>query len=103
MGLVATAKVIMQDDHIGRPVLTQSGNCEWVTVVEAINSYGWALPPMVIFAGKTHRTTWYENNQIPLEWSIAVSDNGWTNDKLGLEWLQKVFEPHTKACMKGQY
>ena len=57
MSFVATAKVIMQNDYIDHSVLTQSGNCEWVTVIEVINLYSWALPPMIIFAGKTHHMT----------------------------------------------
>ena len=44
------------------------------------------------FAGKTHRTVWFENAEIPSDWTIAVSDNGWTNDQLGFDWLQSVFE-----------
>ena len=28
---------------------------------------------------------------------FAASDNGWTCQKLGMDWLQKVFERHTAA------
>ena len=76
MGFVATAKVIMQNDYIDCLILTQSENYKWVTVVEVINLYSWALPSIIIFASKTHCTTWYKNNQISLKWLIAVSDNG---------------------------
>ena len=58
---------------------------------------------MVIFAGKTHRTAWFENAEIPSDWTIAVSDNGWTNDQLGFNWLQSVFKPNTKDRTKGVY
>ena len=58
---------------------------------------------MVIFAGKTHRTSWFENTEIPSDWMIGVSDNGWTNDQLGFDWLQSVFEPNTKDLIKGVY
>ena len=33
---------------------------------------------------------------------IAVSDNGWTNNKLGVEWL-KHFDAHTKTRTKGTH
>jgi hypothetical protein len=33
---------------------------------------------------------------------IAVSDNGWTTDELGLEWV-KHFNQHTKSRTKGTY
>ena len=103
MGIVATAKVITQADKRSRPSLVQPGNREWVTAIETINASGWVLPPMVIFAGKTHRTVWFENAEIPSDWTIAVSDNGWTNDQLGFDWLQSVFEPNTKDRTKGVY
>ena len=103
MGMVATARVITQSKIQGRPSLVQPGNREWVTVVETINAYGWVLPPMIIFAGKTHRTNWFQNTQLPPDWTIAVSDNGWTTDQLGFQWLQSVFEPHTKHRTKGTY
>ena len=28
---------------------------------------------------------------------FAVSEKGWTNNKLGLQWLEKVFDKCTKA------
>ena len=54
MGVISTAKVVTGSQRAGKAFTTQSGNREWVTVVEAINASGWALPPMVIFAGKMH-------------------------------------------------
>lgn len=56
MGVIATAKVVTGSERVGRPVMTQPGNREWVTAIEAINTYGRALPPMVIFAGKVHQS-----------------------------------------------
>jgi hypothetical protein len=32
-----------------------------------------------------------------------VSDNGWTNNGLGLSWLEKVFEKHTALRTLGKY
>ena len=103
MGMVATAKVITQADKQSRPSLIQPGNREWVTVIETINASGWVLPPMIIFAGKTHRTNWFEQTNLPLDWSIRVSDNGWTTDILGFEWLRTVFEPYTRDRTIGTY
>src|SRR5450432_141349 len=47
-------------------------------------------------------STWYTED-LPLDWTIGVSANGWTNDKLGLIWLQNVFEKHTAPRTKGVY
>jgi DDE superfamily endonuclease len=38
-----------------------------------------------------------------LDWTIGVSENGWIDDKLGLIWLQNVFEKHTAHWTKGVY
>jgi hypothetical protein len=97
MGVISTSKVITTSDRKGRPRTKQPGNRKWVTAIEAVNARGWAIPPFIIFDGKLHQTTWYHTG-IPSTWRIAVSDNGWTNDKLGLEWIQH-FHENTKHCM----
>ena len=40
---------------------------------------------------------------IPNDWMIAISDNSWTNNKLGLIWLKDIFEKHTHTRTKGRY
>jgi hypothetical protein len=100
MGVISTSKVITSSDRKGRPRTKQPGNRKWVTAIEAVNARGWAIPPFIIFDGKLHLSTWY-NTGIPTTWRIAVSDNGWTNDKLGLEWIQH-FHENTKHC-KGKW
>jgi hypothetical protein len=103
MGVIATARVVTGSERrAGRPVTLQPGNREWVTVIECICARGWSLPPMVIFQGKLHQSTWY-SEQLPPNWTIGVSDNGWTNDSLGLSWLIEVFEKHTKHRTTGKY
>lgn len=57
---------------------------------------------MVIFEGKVHISTWYIET-LPLNWTIAVSANGWTDDSLGFTWLTDVFQKHTKNRTKGVY
>jgi hypothetical protein len=100
MGVISTSKVITTSDRKGRPRTNQPGNRKWVTTIEAINAKGWAIPPFIIFDGKLHQSTWYQTG-IPPTWRIALSDNGWTNDKLGLEWIQH-FHENTKYC-KGKW
>ncbi|EED16242.1 transposon, putative [Talaromyces stipitatus ATCC 10500] len=87
MGLCATAK---------------PGNREWVTAIEAINSTGWALPSYIIFKAKKYtRLGWFED--LPDDWRINISDNGWTIDKIELEWLKTHFIPLTNARAMGNY
>jgi hypothetical protein len=70
-----------------------------VTVIAAINAAGWIIPPFLIFAGKYHLSAWYEED-IPRDWAIAVSDNGWTTNEIGVEWL-KHFIKHTEGKVVG--
>ena len=102
MGIISTAKVITASERTLRPVTIQPGNREWVTAVECINSYGWSLPPMIILKGKIHISSWYTDS-LPSDWTIAVSENGWTTDQLGLTWLTDVFEKYTKDRTDGVY
>ena len=37
--VIRTAKVITESERVDHSVMTQSGNWEWVTAIEAINSY----------------------------------------------------------------
>jgi hypothetical protein len=102
MGVASTAKVITASRHrTSRVRAVQPGNREWVTVIESINASGWSLPPMIIFSGKVHQSQWYQD--IDPDWVIGLSDNGWTNNELGLFWLEKIFEKHTATRTLGRY
>ncbi|KAF7575414.1 hypothetical protein PtrM4_070380 [Pyrenophora tritici-repentis] len=98
MGKITTQLVVTASERRGRPKTIQPGNREWVTLIAAINAAGWSVPPFLIFAGQYHLSAWYED--LPRDWAIAVSDNGWTNNKLGVEWL-KHFNAYTKARVVG--
>jgi hypothetical protein len=102
MGVISTAKVVTGAERSNRPVSIQPGNREWVTVIDCISSYGWSLLSVIIFEGKVHQSTWY-TEALPLDWTIGVSENGWTDDRLGLIWPQNVFEKHTAHRTKGNY
>jgi len=103
MGLIATARVVTRAETVGRPALLQPGNREWVTAIECINAMGWALPPCIVFKGKSHIQAWYEDNALPSDWRIELSENGWTTDQIGLSWLQNIFIPTTNGYTKGRY
>jgi len=100
MGVAATSKVVTSADRVGRAVVVQPGNREWVTVIECVNASGWSLPPFVILSGKVHQSSWYRD--LPLDWTVGVSDNGWTTNQLGVEWV-KHFNQHTATRTAGVY
>ena len=71
-------------------------------MIQGVNAIGWAIPPFIIFQGKNHLSAWYKEDNLPNDWVIAVSENGWTTNKLSLEWL-KHFDAHTEKRTIGNY
>jgi len=100
MGVASTSKVVTSSNTVGRAITVQPGNRDWVTTIECINASGWSTPPFVILSGKLHQASWYKD--LPSDWVVAVSDNGWTTDELGLEWL-KHFDRSTSTRTTGAY
>ena len=102
MGVIGSMKVVTGSERRSRPELVQPGDREWVTVVQSICAAGYATPPFIIYKGRVHISAWYEETDIPRDWKLSVSENGWTNNTLGLEWL-KHFNAHTKTRQRGGY
>jgi hypothetical protein len=94
MGVAATSKAVTSSDTVGRAVVVRPGNRDWVTTIECINASGWCIPPFVILSGTLHQASWYQH--LPPDWVVAVSDNGWTTDKIGVEWVRH-FNRHTAS------
>jgi hypothetical protein len=101
MGVITTAKVVTSAEARSRPNTIQPGNREWVSIIQGINSQGWPIPPFIIFAGQYHLSVWYEEG-LPHNWVISLSENGWTTNKIGFDWIQH-FEKHTKDRTIGKY
>jgi hypothetical protein len=99
MGIGGSVKVVTASERRLRPLQVQPGDREWATLIAAINAMGWVILPFVIFKAKNYDQAWYHN---PKDWRIGVSDNGWTTNELGLEWL-KHFIQHTTARTVGSY
>jgi hypothetical protein len=102
MGQISTRAVVTGSERRGRPKAVQQGNREWTTVIQGINATGWAIPPFIIFQGKHHLSSWYKDEDLPRDWVIRVSENGWTSNEIGLQWL-KHFDEHTKKRIVGGY
>jgi hypothetical protein len=100
MGVISSQMVVTASDRRGKRKIVQPGNREWVTVIQGINACGWAIPPFIIYAGKIHISSWYQDTEIPRDWVLGVSDNGWTTNQLGVAWL-KHFDRHTAERTAG--
>ncbi|KAK1837529.1 transposase [Colletotrichum chrysophilum] len=102
MGQIASGMVVTSAERRSNTKMMQPGNREWVTVIQAISSLGYSVPPYIIVAGQYHLSTWYMESGLPRDWVIATSENGWTTNERGLDWLQH-FDRHTKPRASGSY
>ncbi|KAM5529679.1 hypothetical protein BFJ63_vAg16464 [Fusarium oxysporum f. sp. narcissi] len=102
MGAIMAGMVVTGSERQGKPKSVQPGNREWITVIQAINAEGQSIAPFIIGAGQYHLANWYRECNLPGDWVIATSQNGWTNNQLGLEWL-KHFDRSTTNRSTGPY
>lgn len=63
---------------------------------------GRAIPPFIVLAAQYHLENWYQECDLPADWRITTTDNGWTNNESGLDWINS-FDYHTASRTKGIY
>ena len=73
---------------------------EWVSIIETVSATGAKLQCLVIFKGKHLQTTWFPATSTP-NWLYTTSENGWTSNLIGSEWLQRIFIPNTTHSSGG--
>jgi predicted Fe-Mo cluster-binding NifX family protein len=71
-----------------------------VTAIECISSEGGYLTPMIIWPATTHRSNWTTFSTPG--WQYACSESGYTDSKISLEWLKRIFDPQTKERANGR-
>ena len=101
LGIASTVKRIMSKEALKsgrRRFARQDGSREFISLLACICADGSWLPPSLIYQGESHdlQSSWVEELGSEMAY-FAASDNGWSCNKLGLNWLEKVFEPHTKS------
>jgi hypothetical protein len=101
MGVISSQMVVTGTERRNRPKAVQPGDREWVTVIQGVCAAGWSIPPYIILKAKHHQSVWY-SEEIPKDWMLAVSDNGWTTNEHGIEWI-KHFNSYTKARCVGSW
>jgi hypothetical protein len=77
------------------PHCTQNGNREMVTVIEYISADGRVIPPMYIFKGSRHLLGWHAGMKDKEQATYAWPTKGWTDNELGLDWVEQNFEKYT--------
>jgi hypothetical protein len=100
MGMISSGIVVTTSDDLQKTRLTQPGNREWATVIQGVNATGWTLPPFIILAARYLQKPWFD--EILPDWRITITDNGWTNNEVGIQWI-KHFDQYTASRTKGVY
>ena len=98
LGVIGKVKVMISR-HEKKQYMTQYGNREWVSIIEAVSATGKVIRPFIIFKGVNQQKAWHDAYP---EASIACSLNGWTDNEIGLGWLQ-FFEKESAKTQQGQY
>jgi hypothetical protein len=73
----------------------QDGSREFITLIGAINTMGNTVPPALIYASESGdlQDTWVDDfDQSTQNAYFGTSQTGWTNDQLGLNWLERFHE-----------
>jgi hypothetical protein len=70
----------------------------WVTVLAAVCADRNALAPALIFQGKKRlQSTWVDNIEAGKHCVfLGKSPSGWSNNELGMAWLEQLFDCFTK-------
>ena len=85
MGVIAKVKIMISKYEFGGKYITQYGNRDWVSLIECVSLDGRVLKPWIIFKAKLKQKAWFE--ALGDKGSIATSENGWTDNEIGLDWL----------------
>jgi len=94
LGQALKVKVICRTGR-QNPCYTQDVNHEMVTVIECIAADGRVIPPMYIYKEGKHLLGWHTGVQDKEQPTIAWSTKGWTDNELGLEWVEQNIEKYT--------
>jgi hypothetical protein len=87
-------------------VAIQDGSREWITVLACVCTDKSHLPPSLIYqsAADAIQSSWVEDIKAN-EHSVHItpSPSGWTNNDIGLAWLEQVFDRYTKKKARQSY
>ena len=68
---------------------------ESCTVVEAVAADGYFLTPLIIFRGENQLAGWHKTKK-EMEFWYGNATKGFNNNKICLEYMEKIFELETK-------
>ena len=88
-----------------RTAAIKDGNREWVTLLACVCASGEALPPALVYQGISGIQSSWISDLVAEQHQIFVSHSatGWSNNDLGLAWLEQVFDRYTAAKARRQW
>jgi hypothetical protein len=88
-----------------RTAAIQDGNREWITVLACVCGDGEVLPPAIIYSGTAGlQSNWVDAIEAGIhQVFVSYSASGWTNNDIGMAWLEQVFERHTAEKARRQW
>ena len=87
MGLAFSVKVVILRGRIINFKMID-GNREWVTQINSIGMHRQIIPQFIIFKGKQYTNILWETAEEAVgEYSIGITENGQSNEEMGLKWL----------------
>jgi 4-hydroxybenzoate polyprenyltransferase len=100
---LGTNGLVVGQSELRSTIKKQPHNLNWITILEAISATGRCLDPLVVFKGKHVQHQWFpEELDFLTNWKFTSSKKGWTNDEIGLAWLQEVFLPGSKPARTNE-
>jgi DDE superfamily endonuclease len=95
--------VVGSADPKHKALLKGPQSCGWTSFIEAVTATGRTLKPGIIFKGKELQQQWFlhEFQQIA-DWFYITSPNGWTDNHIAIEWLERVYLPQTQPIDESE-
>ena len=81
----------------GRSIAMTEGSREFCSILETVSATGVVILPFIVWQGKSHMESFYSRSLATIpKATYAVSDSGYMDDELGLEYIKQHFEPLTR-------
>jgi hypothetical protein len=93
LSILGSVKVLISKDDL-RSYRGARVKLTVVTAIECVSADCSYLNPMIIWPTSIHRANW--TTYLAPGWHYAYSESGYTDSKINLEWLRRVFDPQTK-------
>jgi len=83
-------------------IINIDGTREFVTIIEGVCADGTVLNPTIIFKAEKCIAEWFQRVQgIPENILFRRSQNGWTDEKMAMEYLRRNFGPNSIPAEKA--